>query len=130
MVLSTGMYAVAFASQLCDTTHIYGFGDGSCPHQCYHYYDCGETAGKLGVEQATMFGSDPKATGGYHNFSAQAAVLRRLAGSGAVVAHWGSCAPDHRAPAETVNHKRPRRSRGKPKARRRGRTGRRRGGAG
>jgi hypothetical protein len=25
------------------------------------------------VEQSTMFGSDPKATGGYHNFSAQAA---------------------------------------------------------
>jgi hypothetical protein len=33
MVLSTGMYAIAFASQLCDTTHIYGFGNGSCPHQ-------------------------------------------------------------------------------------------------
>ena len=33
MVLSTGMYAVAFASQLCDRVHIYGFGNGSCPHQ-------------------------------------------------------------------------------------------------
>ena len=33
MVLSTGMYAIAFASQLCDRVHIYGFGNGSCPHQ-------------------------------------------------------------------------------------------------
>ena len=119
LVLSTGMYAIAFASQLCGTTHIYGFGNGSCGQQCYHYYDCGETAGKLGVEQATMFGSDPKATGGYHNFSAQAAVLRRLTSSGDVVAHWGSCAPRHGAPADFVNRKR----------HRPGRRGRRRGSA-
>ena len=33
MVLSTGMYAIAFASQLCDRVPIYGFGNGSCPHQ-------------------------------------------------------------------------------------------------
>ena len=78
MVLSTGMYAIAFASQLCDRVHIYGFGNGSCPHQCYHYYDCGETAGKLGVQQAVMFGSDPRATGGYHNFSAQVGVRVRI----------------------------------------------------
>ena len=38
MVLSTGMYAIAFASQLCDTTHIYGFGNGSCPHQACILY--------------------------------------------------------------------------------------------
>jgi hypothetical protein len=122
-VLSTGMYAIAFASQLCGKTHIYGFGNGSCPHQCYHYYDCGETAGKQGVEQATMFGDDPKATGGYHNFTAQATVLRRLSRSGAVVANWGSCSPGAaNPPAEAVNRKRARRSsRSKPnKARRRG----------
>ena len=64
--------------QLCGETHIYGFGNGSCPHACYHFYDCGETAGKLGVEQKQMFGDDPRATGGYHNFSAQAAVRARV----------------------------------------------------
>ena len=55
--------------------------------------------------------------------STQAAVLRRLTRSGEVVAHWGSCAPEHRAPAEFINHKRLRR---RPlrnlKPRRRGRT--------
>ena len=35
--------------------------------------------------------------------STQAAVLRRLARSGEVVAHWGSCAPEHRAPKTSVN---------------------------
>ena len=33
-VLSTGMYAIALASQLCGETHIYGFGNGSCLRQC------------------------------------------------------------------------------------------------
>ena len=51
------------------------------------------------------------------------AVLRRLARSGEVVAHWGSCAPEHRAPADFINHKRlRRRPRGNSKPRRRGRT--------
>ena len=106
MVLSTGMYAIALASQLCGETHIYGFGNGSCPSQCYHYYDCGEVAGNQGVDQAKMFGNDPRVTGGYHNFSAQALVLRRLAASGALRAN---------PPPEYVNHKRPR---GKRKGRR------------
>ena len=90
-VLSTGMSAIAFATQMCDQVHIYGYGNGSCPHHCYHYYDCGETAGSAGVAQAAMFGNDPLATGGYHNFSAQAMVLRRLASRGIVHAHWGTC---------------------------------------
>ena len=33
--LSTGMTAVAFASRLCDTVHLFGFGNGSCPHQAW-----------------------------------------------------------------------------------------------
>ena len=116
-VLSTGMYAIALASQLCGETHIYGFGNGSCPSQCYHYYDCGEVAGNQGVDQAKMFGNDPRVTGGYHNFSAQAVVLRRLAASGAVRAHWGSCTPGQaNPPPEYVNHKK--RPRGKRKGRR------------
>jgi hypothetical protein len=47
-------------------------------------------------------------------------VLRRLARSGEVVAHWGSCAPEHRAPADFANRKRLRRPRGNSKPRRRG----------
>lgn len=90
-VPSTGMNAVAFASQLCGSVHLYGFSNGSCPAACYHYYDCGEARPGGGVAQSYMFGGDPGATGGYHNFSAQAAVLRRLAESGAVHAHWGTC---------------------------------------
>ena len=53
--------------------------------------------------------------------STQAAVLRRLARSGEVVAHWGSCAPEHRAHAEFINRKRlRRRPRRNSKPRRRG----------
>ena len=37
-VLSTGMWAIAFASQMCGVTHLYGFGGGSCLDACYHYY--------------------------------------------------------------------------------------------
>ena len=40
-VISTGMYAIAFAKQLCGDVHIYGYGNGTahgtgCPSQCYH----------------------------------------------------------------------------------------------
>lgn len=107
-VPSAGMYAIAFASQLCGEVHIYGFGTPACPHQCYHYYDCGETAGNAGVQQGIMFGSGPRAvraTGGYHNFSAQAAVLQRLARSGAITADWGTCGPTTGdPPPEFRNH--------------------------
>ena len=91
----------AFASQLCEQVHIYGYGNGTCPRQCYHYYDCGENAGSAGVAQSVMFGDDPRATGGYHNFSAQASVLRRLARSGAIHAHWGTCEPTTGDPPST-----------------------------
>ena len=104
---------------LCEQVHIYGYGNGSCPQHCYHYYDCGETAGAAGVAQAAMFGSNPMATGGYHNFSAQARVLRRLASSGAIRAHWGTC--DRTlgdAPAEYVNRKGGRKGRGRQRIRR------------
>jgi hypothetical protein len=93
-------------AQLCDEVHIYGYGNGACPNHCYHYYDCGATAGAAGVAQRNMFGNDPRATGGYHNFSAQARVLRRLASSGAIHAHWGSCEPTlGDPPATSLNHK-------------------------
>ena len=92
-VPSTGMIAIAFASQLCGEVHVYGYGNGSCLDACYHYYDCGETRGTAGVAQSVMFGGDPKATGGYHNFSAQALALRQLAENGAIHAHWGTCSP-------------------------------------
>ncbi|KAL3932018.1 MAG: hypothetical protein SGPRY_000875 [Prymnesium sp.] len=40
LTLSTGMTAIALARQMCAKTHIYGFGNGSCGNQCYHYYEC------------------------------------------------------------------------------------------
>ena len=71
-------------------------------------YDCGETAaGRIpgGTRQSTFFGSDPRATGGYHNFSAQAGVLQRLVASGVVRAHWGTCEySTGDAPPAFVNH--------------------------
>ena len=108
IVPSTGMIAIAFASQLCEKVHIYGYGNGSCLSQCYHYYDCGETAeeGK-GVAQSKMFAADSLASKGYHNFSAQATVLQQLASSGAIHPHWGTCEPSlGEPPAEFLNLKR------------------------
>ena len=57
--LSTGMTAIAFAQQLCGQVHLYGFGNGSCGDACYHYYDCGPTAGTSGANQS-RFLSDPR----------------------------------------------------------------------
>merc|ERR1712094_8448 len=65
----------------------------------------GESAGTAGVSQSAMFGDNPRATG-YHNFSAQARVLRKLASSGVIHAHWGSCERTFgEPPAAFLNHK-------------------------
>ncbi|KAL1528998.1 hypothetical protein AB1Y20_010319 [Prymnesium parvum] len=116
-VLSTGMWALAFATQLCARVHVYGFGDGVCLAPCYHYYECGPTSGGAETNQSYFF-TDPRATGGYHNFSAQAKVLHRLAKEGVITVHWGSC--HHSlgdAPEAYVN--RPRRARKRTQRRRR-----------
>ena len=89
--LSTGMTAIAFASRMCGEVKLFGFGNGSCHDTCYHYYDCGPTAGSAGVNQSTFLTS-PRASGGFHNFSAQAMVLRQMAAEGAFEPHWGNCA--------------------------------------
>ena len=88
--LSTGMTAIAFASRLCDRVKLFGFGNGSCVDSCYHYYDCGPTAGSGGVNQSTFLTS-VGASGGFHNFSAQAQVLLRMANQGAFEPYWGRC---------------------------------------
>lgn len=88
--LSTGMTAVAFAQQLCDEVHLYGFGNGSCEDVCYHYYDCGPTAGSAGLNQSDFL-HNPRVSGGFHNFSAQADALQRMAREGKLVPHWGRC---------------------------------------
>ena len=88
--LSTGMTAVAFASRMCEKVHLFGFGNGSCGSACYHYYDCGPTAGTSGVDQE-KFLTDSRTSGGFHNFSAQANVLRTMASEGLFTPHWGNC---------------------------------------
>jgi hypothetical protein len=92
LVPSTGLIAIAFARRLCGEVHMYGFGNGSCGDACYHYYDCGSTADKkAGRSQRHYFGST-SASRGFHNLSAQASVLRRMAAEGVLKAHWGGCA--------------------------------------
>ena len=88
--LSTGMTAVAFARKLCGEVHLYGFGNGSCGDTCYHYYDCGPTAGSSGTNQSEFL-TNPRTSGGFHNFSAQASVLLRMVSEGKIVPHWGRC---------------------------------------
>ena len=78
--LSTGMTAVAFAQQICGSVHLYGFGNGSCGDSCYHYYDCGPTAGSAGIKQSKIL-TDPRTSGGFHNFSAQAVCTCACASS-------------------------------------------------
>lgn len=56
--LSTGMTALAVARQMCGRVHLYGFGNGSCGDACYHYYDCGATAGRSGVNQVKRSAMD------------------------------------------------------------------------
>ena len=84
------MTAIAFARELCGTVHVYGFGNGSCGGQCYHYYDCGANADSR--YNQSSFLHDARRSGGYHNFSAQARALLRMADAGEIVPHWGSCA--------------------------------------
>jgi len=96
---STGMAAIALARKMCGVVHLYGFGNGTCGRQCYHYYECPADGGADGdkgrgfVDQQ-KFLDDEGATGGYHNFSAQALALVRMAERRQIVAHWGTCAPN------------------------------------
>ena len=88
--LSTGMTAIAFASRMCDKLELFGFGNGSCGDACYHYYDCGPTAGSSGVNQSNFL-NNKESSGGFHNFSAQATVLQRMAAERLFNPHWGNC---------------------------------------
>ena len=127
--LSTGMTAVAFARRMCGRVHLYGFGNGSCGDQCYHYYDCGATAGSAGVNQS-QFLESASASGGFHNFSAQASVLLRMVAERQLTAHWGRCDRNFgNAPANYVNAADARAAR-RPAGGRRGRRGRGGGGGG
>uniref|UniRef100_A0A7S0JCX0 Uncharacterized protein n=1 Tax=Calcidiscus leptoporus TaxID=127549 RepID=A0A7S0JCX0_9EUKA len=103
-VLSTGMTAIAFATRMCGEVHLYGFGNGSCGDQCYHYYDCSTRRGAAPTSQAHFF-SNSKASGGFHNFSAQAQVLLRLTAEGKIWPYWGQCSRSFgNAPAEYVRN--------------------------
>ena len=128
--LSTGMTAIAFATRLCGEVHLYGFGNGSCGDTCYHYYDCGPTAGTSGLNQSTFL-TDSRTSGGFHNFSAQANVLLNMARSGVFTPHWGNCVRNlGGAPSEYANTaersptlKKRRRGRGRGRGKGRGKAG-------
>lgn len=122
--LSTGMTAIAFAQSMCGKVHLYGFGNGSCGDACYHYYDCGPT-GNAKASQS-LFLNDPLASGGYHNFSAQANVLLDMVRDEELVAHWGTCERNlgGAPPGFESNVPLPRERRGGRAGRGRGRRGR------
>lgn len=97
---STGMSALAFARKMCGEVHLYGFGNGTCGRQCYHYYECmpeaqtGRSGRFSGLADQQKFLDDKGATGGFHNFSAQALALMQMIREGAVIPHWGTCEPN------------------------------------
>ena len=102
-VPSTGLTAVVFAQQLCDKVHIYGFANGACQDACYHFHECGPAASH--ETNQSNFYTNVKASGGFHNFSAQARALHRLAREGAIVPHWGRCERNlGDAPERYLNH--------------------------
>ena len=69
---STGLTAIVFAQQMCDKVHIYGFANGACQDACYHFHECGPAASHE-VNQSNFY-TNVKASGGFHNFSAQVAL--------------------------------------------------------
>ena len=71
-VPSTGLTAIVFAQQMCDKVHIYGFANGACQDACYHFHECGPAASHE-VNQSNFY-TNVKASGGFHNFSAQVAL--------------------------------------------------------
>ena len=127
--LRAGFTAIGFARQLCGETHLYGFGNGSCESQCYHFYDCG--ANGNAKNNQSLFLRDPRSSGGYHNFSAQAQVLLDMESAGQVVAHWGNCGRSlGGAPDAFVSVAKPPRRGRRGQAPKRGRGGTGRGGTG
>ena len=57
---------------MCDKVHIYGFANGACQDACYHFHECGPAASHE-VNQSNFY-TNVKASGGFHNFSAQVAL--------------------------------------------------------
>ena len=104
---------------------MYGFGNGSCEGTCYHFYDCGANGNPKNNQ--SLFLHDPRSSGGYHNFSAQAQVLLDMAQAGHIVPHWGGCArslggaPDAFVSVAKPPRRRGRGGRGKAPKRGRGR---------
>lgn len=102
MALSTGMAAVAIALAMCSTTRLYGFGNGDCRDQCYHYYEDCHSQGKTQMNgQSSAPNNEGAASNKWvmHNFTAQAKALRKLVSHGKLEARWGTCggAPGIRA---------------------------------
>ena len=93
-VPSTGLTAIVFAQQMCDKVHIYGFANGACQDACYHFHECGPAASHE-VNQSNFY-TNVKASGGFHNFSAQVATAQTQH-----YAQTGSCARHRQNPGTT-----------------------------
>ena len=77
---TAGFLAVELAMALCANVTLYGFADGSCAKRCYHYYSCK-------YRERQYFANHTAASEGYHDFTAQARVLRALNASSSSL-HW------------------------------------------
>lgn len=88
---TTGMLAIEAALRLCATVRLFGFADGRCPQQCYHYYGRGRAAGCY--TEGHFFDADLRASGGFHDFLAQARELRRLNATRQLEWVLDDCAP-------------------------------------
>ena len=68
--MNAGMVALLVANRMCKTFNVYGFSDGSCFDQCYHYYEC--------KRDERHFYKNRGASNGYHNFGAHGSLLKNL----------------------------------------------------
>jgi hypothetical protein len=77
---TTGFIGIELALRSCRVVDVYGFATGPCPRVCYHYYD---PATKCAQHQSTIF-DGMRSSRGFHNYSAQVAVLEHLNATGAI----------------------------------------------
>lgn len=77
--VSSGMLAVEVALRIksCKMVRLFGFADGAVGSRCYHYYD-NLSDGSCRFTEAHFFDPSMIASSGYHDFDAQARVLRML----------------------------------------------------
>jgi hypothetical protein len=99
---TTGFIGIEFALRSCRVVDVYGFATGPCPRICYHYYD---KPSKCAQRQSAIF-EGMRSSRGFHNFSAQAALMHHLNVTGVIRWKDSPCVeedpPEGSVPVQTL----------------------------